>query len=189
MTTTPVHSEAPTAARPGRIRRKGGFTLAEMMIATAIGAIAVAALTGSFLFFVRSSLSMGNYALLNARGRTVLEEVGRDLRMAHTVRTMDKGRLVVEVGRASGETIVEYYYDSNERRLLRIDETTRRVLLRDVDQFEFRYFNIRGGPAGNTLEAKRVQLDARLRRDVQATQNTMRIISASFTMRNRHVVN
>jgi len=188
MTTSLVHSSPPSLV-PVRRRRRRAFTLAEVMIATAIGAIAVAALTGSFMFFIRSSLSLGNYALLNSRGRVVLEELGRDLRMAHTVRTKEAGRMVIEVGRASGETVVEYYYDPRERRLLRIDETTRRILLRDVDHFEFRYFNIRGGVAGNNLETKRVQLDARLRRDVQATQNTMRIISASFTMRNRHVAN
>jgi len=177
-----------TTRDPSRPRRRG-FTLTEVMIAAAIGAIAVSALTGSFIFFVRSSLGLGNYALLNSRGRVVLEEVGRDLRMAQDVRVMESGRLVVDVNRASGMSVVEYVWDARSQQLFRIDETRRRVVLRDVDQFAFRYFNVRGGVAGNALEAKRVLLDARLRRDIQGTENTMRIISASFTMRNRRVSN
>ena len=183
MTTMPAASEP----RPRRSRWRRGFTLAETIIAVAVGGMVMSAVTGTFVFFVRNSIVLTNYTQLNQRGRSALEVLARDLRMTEVVNTMTATTLEVQVPRASGRITVSYRWDSRNQALYRRDDDGERLVLRGVTQFEFQYTGLRGGVARTPLECKKVQVDAVLEDNVQSRTQTQRILSAAFTLRNRAV--
>ncbi len=66
-------------------RRAGGFTLIEMMIGVAVSMIVLAMAAGVYLFGSTSLASLANYEDLDARSRSALDQMTRDIRQASQV--------------------------------------------------------------------------------------------------------
>lgn len=66
-------------------RRKGGWTLVEMIFACAIFFLAMAALGTLFLFSVKSLAAMSNYATLDQQNRLAMDQLTREIRQAKEV--------------------------------------------------------------------------------------------------------
>lgn len=98
------------------IRR--GFSLPEVIIATALGAIIMAAVLSSFAFIGRNLARLASYQALEAEARKALAYLRQDLALARSVKngtspTTDTVTLVLPAGE------VTYTYDSSTRRLRR----------------------------------------------------------------------
>ena len=197
MTTTPTR---PT------VSEKRGFTLFELMISMGILMIALASITGTFMAFAKSSVSVGEYVEMSHGSRMALEIFSRDIRSAETVEVLNAAKAdgVVYTERGidltfpsyHGDREVRYRYNTTSDILFRIEIydgiKSRRELLSGVRVFKIQFFETPGsdftsisGPLASVDRwAKSVQLDAELVRTVMALDNTDYIISARFMMRN-----
>jgi len=183
-----------------RDRARAGFTLAELMMVTAISAIGLASILATFLAFARGSESVGTYVKMSAQGREVLERCARDMRAATDVEEATVNRLRVRLPDGDvydGESI-EYVFDDAAgefRRIKREQDGTLvsdNALLENVATLELKYY----GPLGDSLSTsssslllsiKSIQIDAKLSRDVSDVEATDYIITARYMMRNRPV--
>lgn len=177
-----------------------GFTLVEVLVATAISGIVLASIVGTFLTFAIGARSVGAYSEMSNSSRAALEYFARDVRAAEDVIVATESSLVVVSPSSSYHvnTTVTYDYDQEAKLFFRVEEDSfgneisNRVLLDGVEQFTFSYFD----PLGKSLDidspsillsVKGVQVDAELRRQISRTDATDYIISARFMMRNRPV--
>lgn len=67
--------------------RRGGFTLAEVLITATIGAFVLTGILAAFVFIGRSGAMMANYVRLEQGARRGLERFGEDTRMAKAIET------------------------------------------------------------------------------------------------------
>lgn len=172
-------------------QRRRGFTLAEVMIATTLLAFMLAGLIGSFMFMLRSSVSLGNYADMNRDGSFFLEKFGREIRMTSDVKNMGNTSFIVDIESPSGTETVEFAYLSASNQLIRssITDGSKEVMLDQIADLTIDYYNILGAKTNNINEVKAVQLRVDLSRDNLKNDNTDHIISARFNMRNRIITN
>lgn len=197
MTTTIVRSRS---RRRRDLRR--GFTLAEMLIAMAIGGLILAAGTGSLLFISRGAASLGNYHDMNMRSRFMLDKFASDARMAVNVNTANATEVSMDIYNSTGglDTVV-YSYDSGSQSFSRVlfpdgNMTAGQpdVILENVVDLSFTYFNMiydsvtrQLQETTNLLEIKEIQLEALMRLGALNTINSNQIISARYMMRNKKV--
>lgn len=177
-----------------------GFTLVELIVATAISGIVLASIVGTFLTFAIGARSVGAYSEMSSASRSALENFARDVRAAEDVTVADESTLVMTSPSTAYHTnsTVTYDYDEAAKLFFRVEEDnvgneiSNRVLLHGVEDFVFSYFD----PLGNSLDVtsssillsvKGVQVDAKLLRSISTKEATDYIISARFMMRNRPV--
>ena len=182
MTTTTAISE-----HSGSRDREAGYSLAEVLIVTGLFAILMAGITTSFLFFVKGTMSMGNYADINVQSRVALERFGRDVRMASITYEMTDTKLDFDVPILGGFEQIIYEYKPSSKALTRKQDDTEVTILKDVEHFAFKYFTYLGVPTTKPIEIKRVQMDAEMVRNILHIENTNHVISAQYMMRNRKV--
>lgn len=180
---------------------EGGFTLAELIVATTISGFVLASMIGTFIAFAIGVNSIGAYTDMSKDSRYILEYFARDMRAAENVTTAQASKLTVELPTAGSfytGSSVTYEFVKDAKLLFRIEadssgkEISNEVLLEGVEQFQFSYFDPLGDGLGiNTesilLSVKSVQIDAEMLRDISRTEATDYIISARFMMRNRPV--
>ena len=193
-----------STSAPSMNRR--GFTLFELMISLGILMIALASITGTFMAFAQSSVSVGEYVEMSHESRMALEIFSRDVRSAETVEVLNAAKAdgVVYTERGidltfpsyHGDRSVRYRYNADSDILFRVETyegtKSRTELLSGVRVFKIQFFQTPGsdftstsGPlASVNTWAKSVQLDTELVRTVLALDNTDYIISARFMMRN-----
>lgn len=181
-------------------RELAGFTMVEVLVATAVSGIVLASVVATFLTFAIGARSVGAYSEMSNSSRAALEYFARDMRSAEDVLVANESRLIVVSPPSAhySNTTVTYDYDQDAKLFFRVEEDSsgneisNRVLLDGVEQFTFSYFD----PLGNSLSAdsasillsvKGVQVDAELLRSISRTEATDYIISARFMMRNRPV--
>lgn len=98
--------------------RSRGFSLPEVLIATALGAIIMSAMLSSFVFIGRNLARLASYQALESEARKALAYLRQDLALARAVKngtspTSQTVTLVLPAGE------VTYTYDSSARRLRR----------------------------------------------------------------------
>jgi type II secretory pathway pseudopilin PulG len=166
---------------------RAGFTLAEVIVATALSTMIMAGLTSSYMFLVKSAFGMGNYVDMNMQARTALEIFARDVRATRSVTTMTATTYAGTVMKVGGTTAsVTWTYSATNKTLTRTAGGAR-VMMNDVARFQFKYYNTVGNITASTSEAKKVQIDAEMIRYSVAIENTNQVVSARYTMRNRNV--
>jgi prepilin-type N-terminal cleavage/methylation domain-containing protein len=183
-----------------------GFTLIELMMSMSILMIALASITGTFMVFAKSSVSVGKYVDMSNESRMALEIFSRDIRSAEALQVMSAksadGVVYTELGMTltfpsyHGDREVEYRYDAGSGVLFRTETydgtESEDELLNGVRVFKIQFFQTPGddfssisGPLASVDRwAKSLQLDAELIRSVMALDKTDYIISARFMMRN-----
>ena len=166
-----------------------GFSLVEAMISMSIFGVLSMGLMSGFVFTSKSSFAVGNYADLVQSGTMFLETFARDVRMAGDVHTATATELTIDVNYSNGIKTVSYILNPDYKTLIRTESGTSKIVLSDIDQLSFNYFNILGNSTTSLLEAKTIQVEAILEKRVIQQKNTDHVVSARYMMRNRIVSN
>lgn len=130
---------------------RGGFTLVELMVASTLAAILMAAVLSTFTFMGRNLARLSSYQALETESRKALNYLRRDLAVAQTVKrgttpTSSAVTLVLPAGE------VTYTYDTASRNLRRqstfganSDLTLLRTSSCECPSFAFSYFTTTDG--------------------------------------------
>lgn len=174
--------------------KRGGFSLVEVIIALSLGMMVAAAMLSSLIFMLGSSLSVKNYIDMNSETRTALEILGRDLRNTVDVEEgFSKSEFQVQVLQQddSLEHVTYSYRDNGQNgSLVRTDSNDEKILVHNVDQLDFLYYNLQAEAVQEyPLSVTQVQIQMTTAREERGIDNTDRVISARFILRNKYVTN
>jgi len=171
---------------PASTKRKRGFTLVEVMVATAVVMVLSAAALTSIVVLARGGYSLGNYSAMNTESRFIIEQMGMDVRQLSSITTATatsfSGTILAATG--SGTQAVTYTYDAGAQTLTRsIDGTAVRVF-KNIDSLTFGYYNAKSESTATRTQIKQIQLRGKTRMLVGGLRSTTgRILSAQFVMR------
>ncbi|MES1194755.1 MAG: prepilin-type N-terminal cleavage/methylation domain-containing protein, partial [Opitutus sp.] len=180
----------------------GGFTLTEVMIATALSLIVLGGVLSAFLMIGRTSVNSTRYSQNEAEVRRALELFGQDARLASDIRWTNDHNLTLTVARPTNPTArITYAYDDDPtsdtyRCFYQVEATSdKKVLAREVSDLSFQRFKLEQpgvtlNAAANDLETKQLQLTLRSsRRSATTTVASQAAISACYILRNKRVSN
>lgn len=175
-----------------RLSRRDGFTLVETMVAMSLGLLVGGTIFSALIFMGKSTLGIANYSDMNTESRLGLERFGRDVRSASDVLDgFNATSFTLRIPRpdGSGDDLVTYEHrpDDPGAPLVRVEGTDEQVLMNNVEELEFRYFNLQGGAAAVRIEVKQIQLSLRMVRRAITIDNTEQVVSARYILRNKRV--
>src|SRR5882762_1999593 len=93
-------------------QRRGGWMLAESMVAIAIGITFLVAMTGVFISSSINFVDIGNYINMDRQGRNALDRMTSNIRNAKVLTSFDPAKLVFNYD-STGTTNLTYRYDSS----------------------------------------------------------------------------
>lgn len=179
--------------------RRGGFTMAEVMIASALSTFVLAGVLSAFLMIGRSSFSAGNYSEMEAQARRGLDQFSGEAREASDLHWNSAQSVTLTVPTTGGSTTVTYGYEAGTffRQPGAANSTSpRSVLVRGVTaDFAFRRYRLDAGgsadvEAVNDLETKLIQVTLRATRTGSTTvAANQRAYSSRLLLRNKRVTN
>lgn len=191
--------------------RRWGFTMVEIMVATALFSIVVGSILSTFMVFANSSEGLAAYVDMSMDSRSSLESCARDIRSSENILYATETEIVLQYPDNSfyDGAYVKYVFDDISGFFTRfkydqsavVDTTTGAItgklisenrLLEGVEKFVFNYYDPLGDPldpnsASLLLSIKSIQIDAKMLRTISKTSASDYIISARFLMRNRNV--
>ena len=186
-------------------RRPRGFTLAEVMIASALAVFVMTGIMSSFLFIGRSGFGIQNYSSLAAETQHGLVIFAEDTRMACDIHWNSNQNITLTLPTESGTQEVTYAYDSDRGsatsgcfyRVIGDAASTapRQILVRDVSpDFVFQRYKLdasgQASAAANDPETKQIQVILHARLGGATTPAaTASAVSACYILRNKHVSN
>lgn len=185
---------APRLPRAGRSLRRG-FTLVEVLVATALSSGVLAAVLSTFLFLGRSGANIQNYAAMEAQARTALEQFAEDTRQASSVTWVSSTSLMLTVN----TQLVTYTYNSTAAEFTRqVGTGTATALLGGLTTFSFKAYTITtteitdfsstAARATANRNTKQIQISLSARRkDTTSVAATNTVLSARFILRNKRV--
>lgn len=194
-TTTPRPAPSGGPLRPA-------FTLVEVLVASTIGTMLLAAILSTFLFLGRAGVSIQNYAEMENQARNAMDTFALDARMAYEVawHGADSVTLTVESGGAKQRHT--YAYDSaagtfTRRRVAPVAGSAE-VLLSGIQRGSFKFtaykinteeISLASTPSANADRmTKQIQISLEARRDGRAlAAATNKVVSARFVLRNKKV--
>jgi type II secretory pathway component PulJ len=188
-----------TSCSVRRRRSSGGWTLVEVVVATGIGLIILAAFVAITLSINASTMAVGNYSDLDKSSRQTLDMLGREVRNASDVGTQSTTDLLVLTNSFTTTNVITYAWDgTNVTRLVSTPDGNpvepMRVMLTSCDYLSFAYF-IRV-PSGNlefisytnglpSNPIKLVSVSWRCSRSVLGSKlNTESVQTANIVLRN-----
>lgn len=189
-------------ARPRQSRRPSGFTLAEIMIGSSIGAFILAGVLSAFIMMTRGAQRLYNYNGMEIEARRALEEFAQDVRMASamTYNSATSLTLTVPDNYTGNSNRVTYYYNSGTTGATAgcfyrrpgedvAHSTTTpgyQILARNVYSCAFNRYDRLGSATTSDGATKRIELSLRMRvtstAGAAATENA---ISATYLLRNK----
>jgi len=116
---------------------KRGFTLIEIMVATAIFSIVAGAVGTAYMFSLRSFQGLSNYAQLDKQNRVAMDTITREIRQANCVvdyKNGDNSYLTLKDG-AGG--IVTYAFNKDAHTMNRYSNGVAQVLLKNCSLIKF----------------------------------------------------
>lgn len=113
---------------------RGGFTLVETMVASALGALALLAILSAFIAASRNFAATGNYVDLNRASLWALDQMTRDIRQTRSLQSFSTNQLVFLDNNSNQLT---YAWSPNTRLLTRTSGGTTQVLLKNCDYLSF----------------------------------------------------
>ena len=111
------------------------MTLVEVMIATSIGTLILAAAGSLMVYNVRSLAALSNYADLDRYSRGAVDKLSQDIRQATNMVAFTSTELVFSSAR--GRSNISYTYFPDVRQLVRVEGLNREVLLHGCDSLVF----------------------------------------------------
>lgn len=180
-------------------RRRAGFSLVEVMIASTLATFVLAGVLSAFLMIGRSGFSSSNYSEMEAQARRGLEQFSGEAREASDIRWNSAQSITLTVPTTGGSTTVTYGYDSGtffRQPGPATGTASRTVLIRGVAaDFAFRRFRLDASgsadaEAANDLETKLIQMTLRVTRTGATTVvANQRAYSSRLLLRNKRVTN
>ena len=168
---------------------RSGMTLVEIMVATAVGSIAMAAIMSLWLYSARSFVAMGNYADLDRASRNALDLMSREIRGTRSLREFSTNRLQFEDFDGSSLT---FSFSPGTRELIREKGTTNRTVL--LEQCDFLAFHVSQRNPSNDFtfypttvasQAKLIDVSWRCSREILGARvNTESVQNAKIVIRN-----
>lgn len=170
------------------------MTLVEVMVATALGGLVVAAVMALTFFSARSFAALTNYVDLDNSSRNALDTMSREIRQADRLVSGDDHKLVFQhTDPTNGSFTVTYTYDPDTKQLVRRQQgvSEHKVLLQECDFLRFSLYQrnpINGTydqyPTANPETCKLVQLSWICSRDILGKKaNTESVQSAKVVIR------
>ncbi len=196
---TPGNNPSLHPPRPGRCRardsagraREDGFTLVEIMVAMAIGSIIMAAVMTTYIISIRGFRAIANYAEIHGDGRLAIDYFARDMRGVSAIVKFGSSYLVVTIPTEfsnTGSAIAQktVIYSISNGTLYRTDSATgtTSALAHNIYHLQFQMYDKVGNPTTLTSHAKGIQVDIKLRKNVQRQFQTEDFLSARLDMRN-----
>ena len=174
------------------LRRRGGFTLVEVLVAAALSVVVLAAVFGALIFLTRSGLRIGHYNDMESQSRRVVQQFSQDVRQAENASWANANTLTLTVAGVP----VTYAYDAAERTLSRAEAGGAPVALAGgIAEFSFRAFQVTGvelplasSPGAAGASAKMIQINLNFSRgNASEGSATGQLISARSVMRNKKI--
>ena len=116
------------------------MTLVELMVATGVGSIVLAAVLALFLFSARSFAALGNYVDLDNKSRNALDTMSSDIRQADFLKSYQTNQLVFQTTDTTNTLDLTYFYDSGATTLTRTLGVRSTVLLTNCTSLNFGIF-------------------------------------------------
>lgn len=178
-------------SRTKTIRSQRGFSLVELIVATALSAMILAGVLSAFVMLGRNSYNAGSYSVMEAEARRALEMFSEDARMSSDITWANDQSITLKVVTSSGTTDVVYAYNSSNKKFTRTAGGKILTLVSDVSEFAYRRYKIVNGveyTAGNNDETKQIQITLRsIRRRTTVVDATNAVLSARIVLRNKKV--
>jgi len=184
-----------------RRRPSGGFTLMEVLVASAVGTIVMGSLMAVLIFSSRSFIAVANYGILNQSSRFALDIMNRDIRNGSQIDAASTTNRLIMTS-LTGDKF-SYVYDPAAGTLTRTftnsaGTVVSGVLLTNCDVFTFTYYlkvptiapSGQYGPYFTASDstpqnAKLINVDWRCYRMIMGSkQNTESVQTAQITVRN-----
>ncbi len=195
-------------------KRVSGMTLAEVMVSVALGSMLLATASSVWVFGSRSFAAMGNYTDLDAKSRSALDLMSREIRQATRVTGFQNSGTAkwLQVTNAAQGTTVTYTWNASSRRLVRhrtgtstgpsamVGNSEGQVYLTECDRWDFDLFQRapqKGGsyvffPATNSAGAydlsicKLINMTWKCSRTILGSKvNTESVQTAQVVLRNK----
>jgi Tfp pilus assembly protein PilW len=177
---------------PISARECRALTIVELLITSTISAIVVGAVMVAFSAATRHFKAIANYGQIHGEGRLAVDRFAQDFRRCNDVTSWASTTLTLSVpvsftaaGAVSSSQSIKYYKQASN--LIRHNVTlgTSETLSNNVQTVTFTMYDRVGNSTSLTANCKGVQLDIRLRRTVQSTQQTEDFLSARLMSRNK----
>ncbi len=176
-----------------RLRDPHAMTLAELMVATAVGAITLAGVTSTYIISLRSFMAVTNYNRIHADGRLAVTYFAKDMRAVSSITSFpNSSNITVTVPTAfnTSGTVTSsksISYTTSGGAFYRHDSSTGNtdMLATNINQLTFTLFDLLGNSNSvATVNAKGIQLDIKLRTYVGSRIQTEDFLTARYDMRN-----
>ena len=175
------------------VRSQSGFTLAEALIASSIGALILGAVTTTYVISLRGFSSVSNYALIHADGRTAIDNFARDIRAVNNIASFTASSYLrvtiptnfTSTGAVSATKTITYQCTSGG--LYRTDSGTAKttLLATNITSLLFTLYDSTGNTSGvTTVNAKGIRIDLMMRKMTAGKTNSEDNLSARLIMRN-----
>lgn len=187
-----------TTASPRNARRprEGGFTLVEVMVASSLGLILLAAVLTTILFLGRSGANVANYADMETEARNALEVFAQDTRQASAI----KWNSATSIDLVVNSKEITYSYNSGTGEFVRTEDGVSRTLLTGIVSFNYKAYKIntddvvlsdlstaaKRTAASNVTKQIQISLNA-VRETTTAATATNTVLSARYILRNKIV--
>lgn len=164
----------------------------ELMIAVSLGTIVLGAVMVTFSAATKHFKAVANYGQIHSEGRIAVDKFAQDFRKASDVTSWGASTITLTVptsftaaGVISTTKSIRYYKSGSN--LIRQDVTagTSETLSNSVQSVTFTMYDRVGNSTSLTSNCKGVQVDIKLQRTVQSTQQTEDFLSARLMSRNK----
>ena len=120
-----------TSTRPGR---RDAFTLVELMVASALALVLLAAVATFSYFSSRSFITMADYTDMNQQSQLALDKMIKEIRQVRLLTAYATNSLTFQD--ANGNPL-QFTHDKNARELWRVSGGQTNALLTDCDALQF----------------------------------------------------
>ena len=169
--------------------RRAGFTLVEVLIASALSLVLAAILALFFFYSLRSFAAMTNYADMNQRSQLALDKMAKDVRQARSLTAYTTNSLTfLDVNNNS----LQYTFNPTKGTLARVSGGVTTTFLTNCDSLQFWIYQ--HTPISNTFDcyapasvssARVIQMTWHCSRKIMGSKSTTESVeSATLSLRN-----
>lgn len=136
-----LHDHGAARARAGvrRTNTASGLTIVEMLVATAIGGLVLAVVGMLTVYALQSFVAMGNYASLDARSRSALDRMTRDIRQATRVKSFyaDDTTKWLKLATPDPDLTIKYTWYADDHTLVCEKGGEQEIYLTECEEWNF----------------------------------------------------
>jgi prepilin-type N-terminal cleavage/methylation domain-containing protein len=171
---------------------KNGFSLTEVMVASALSLIVLLAVLTTFTVTTSNFKRASNYGQIHREGRWAVDNLAKDFRMASDITNVGSSTVTVVIptgfdaqGNLSGTNSIKYslFGTSFVRQNLTANQS--QTLAFNVSTVSFMMYNRLGQYTTLTAACKGCQVDLKLKKILVGTTQTEDFLSARLMLRNK----